>query len=149
MWKDNLIALREKSGIGYPQIAVGVNVSESTVKRVFSRKKEDNKRGHSIDLIISIIHFLGGKVSEIFEDTGAIIFDQNISALQESIVALTAERDALIAQKDLLKAENAILIEKVSVLTSEIDLLKLKLAHKDELIALHNYYNNLRSLKES
>ena len=92
-WKENLIALKEKRGVSSAQIANGVAVSESTVKRVFSRKHEDNKRGHSIDLIISIIHFLGGTVSEVFEDTGAMLFDHSIASLHDSVVTLTAERE--------------------------------------------------------
>ena len=53
MWKDNIIDLKEKSNKTTKDIAQGVQVSESTIKRVFSSKKEDNKRGHSLDLIIA------------------------------------------------------------------------------------------------
>ena len=136
MWKENIIALKEKRGFSSAQIANGVGVSESTVKRVFSRKCEDNKRGHSIDLIISIIHFLGGKVSEVFEDTGAMIFDQNISVLQESIVTLTNERDSAIA-------ENMGLKEQITALTNE--LLKTQLTHKDEIISLYKVLYRLQN----
>ena len=127
-WKENLIALREKTGASYAQIAHGVDTSESTVKRIFSLKNEDNKRGHSIDLIISIIHFLGGTVSCIFEDTGAMVFGQNIVELQESLVVMTEERDSLTEANIALKTE-------VTALTNEI--LRIQLAHKDEIIELY------------
>lgn len=36
--------------------------------------------------------------------------------------------------------------DKVATLTAEIDLLRLKLEHKEELLALHNYYNKRGTL---
>lgn len=56
--------------------------------------------------------------------------------LQENVDVVTAERDLIIA-------ENAILKDKVSTLTAENDMLKMQLKHKEEIIALHNYYNKL------
>lgn len=44
-------------------------------------------------------------------------------------------------------AENAILKEKVTALTSENEMLKMQIMHKDEIIALHNYYNKLKPNK--
>jgi DNA-binding XRE family transcriptional regulator len=137
MWKDNLIELKEQSGKTTKDIADGVKVSESTIKRVFSRKKEDNKRGHSLDLIISIIHYLGGSFSKIFEDTGAIVSNAPIAALQEQVESLTAARDALRAECDLLTAENAINKTEIQTLTAKIDILTMQLNHKDEMIALY------------
>ena len=138
-WKENLIALKEKKGFSYTQIAHGVDASESTVKRVFSLKREDNKRGHSIDLVISIILFLGGTASEIFEDTGAMVFGQNVVALQESLVTMTAERDEAIKDNISLKTQ-------VTALTNEI--LNMKLAHKDEIIELYKLLYHSKTNKE-
>ena len=59
---EKLIELRDASGYTNKQIAQGVQSSESTVKRVFSKKIEDHKRGHSMDLIVSIVRFLGGSL---------------------------------------------------------------------------------------
>ena len=136
MWKENIIALKEKVGKSYKQIADGVSASESTVKRVFSRKIEDNKRGHSMDLIIAIIHFLGGTVSEVFEDTGVMIYDQNLVALQESVINITAERDSAVA-------ENLGLKEQLAALNNE--LLRTQLTHKDEIIALYKLLYRLQN----
>ena len=127
-WKENLIALREKSGLSYSQIAHGVDRSESTVKRVFSKKQEDCKGGHTIEVIIDIIHFMGGKVIDIFEDTGAKIFDNNVNELQEKIIELEKERDSAIADNNALKTE-------VTALTNEI--MRIKIDHKDEIIELY------------
>ena len=40
----------------------------------------------------------------------------------------------------LLQAENSILKDKNGTLTAENDLLRMTLEHKEEIIALHNYY---------
>lgn len=137
MWKDNIIALKEKSNKTTKDIAQGVQVSESTIKRVFSRKKEDNKRGHSLDLIIAIIHFLGGKVSEIFEDTGAIVSSTPAFAFQEQMDALIAEKETIKAERDLALAEISILKEESKNLIAKVDLLTMQLSYKDEVIALY------------
>jgi hypothetical protein len=40
----------------------------------------------------------------------------------------------------LISVENDMLKAKVAALTTEIELLKKELEHKNELLALHNYY---------
>ena len=132
MWLDNLKALKKKSGMSSKQIADGTFMPERTVVRIFNGETSNP----SITTLIPIINYLGGSFDEIFADTKAIVGDQNLVTLQENIDVVSAERDLIIA-------ENAILKEKVTALTSENELLKLKLIHKDELLALHNYYNKL------
>ena len=44
---------------------------------------------------------------------------------------------------DILAVELSLLKDKYTTLSAEVNLLNLKLAHKDEIIALHNYYNKL------
>ena len=53
-------------------------------------------------------------------------------------------RNVITAERDLVTAENAILKDKVVTLTAENDMLKMELKRKDEIIALHNYYNKLK-----
>ena len=48
--------------------------------------------------------------------------------------------DVVEAERDLITAENAILKSKVDALTAEVELLKREIQHKDEIIAIHNYY---------
>ena len=136
MWLENLIELKKKAGMSSKQIAEGTFMPERTVSRIF-HKETDNP---SITTLIPIINFLGGSFDEIFADTKAIVGDKTLTVLQANVEAVTAERDLAIA-------ENAILRDKVSALTAEIDLLKLQLMHKEELLALHNYYNKLKPTK--
>lgn len=131
---EKLIELRDIKGFTNKQIAIGVQSSESTVKRVFSKKIEDHKRGHSMDLIVSIVRLLGGSLDELFEYTGVIVAGRNFVEMQEKISALTAERDQILEENLGLKAE-------VSALKNE--LLHTQIANKDEIIALYKIIHGM------
>ena len=49
-----------------------------------------------------------------------------------------AERIRIIAENESLKATNAGLVDRIRVL-------EMQLSHKEEIIALHNYYNKIKS----
>lgn len=51
----------------------------------------------------------------------------------------------VIELRDMIAAENAVLKEKIAALTAENNLLSMQLKHKEEIIAIHNYYNKLKS----
>ena len=72
-------------------------------------------------------------------DTKMVVGEQNLAELNENVAVVTAERD-------LISAENAILKDKVAALAAENDMLKMEIKHKDEIIALHNYYNKLKPI---
>ena len=55
------------------------------------------------------------------------------------------ELERIIAENALLSAEVATLNTSNCALSSENDMLRLKLEHKEELLALHNYYNKIRA----
>jgi DNA-binding XRE family transcriptional regulator len=133
---EKLIELRDASGYTNKQIAQGVQSSESTVKRVFSKKIEDHKRGHSMDLIVSIVRFLGGSLDEIFEYTGVIVGGRNFVEMQEKIAALTSERDKLTEENIGLQAE-------VAALKNE--LLHTQIANKDEIISLYKIIHEMKN----
>ena len=132
MWIDKLIELKKKSGYSSKQIAEGTFLPERTVSRIFA--KETN--GPSITTLIPIINFLGGSLDELFADTDAVIGNKKFADLQ-------AKCDLVTAEKDLLTTENAILKDQINTLNAKIELLELKLMHKEELIAVHNYYTKL------
>lgn len=134
MWIDKLIELKKKSGYSSKQIAEGTFMPERTVSRIFA--KETN--GPSITTLIPIINFLGGSLDELFADTDAVIGNKKFADLQVKCDLVTAE-------KDLLSTENAILKDQINSLNAKIELLELKLMHKEELLAVHNYYTKLGS----
>ena len=129
MWLDNLKELKKSKGMTSKQLADATKIPESTIKRIFA--------GDTTDPYISTIHriviALGGSLDHILADTNAVLATETIVEMKENVDATSAERDLLAVENDMLKAKNA-------ALTTEIELIRKELAHKEELLALHNYY---------
>lgn len=137
MWLENLKELKKKTGMTSKQIAEETKLPERTVVRIFSGDTDNPY----VDTIHRIVSVLGGSLDSIFADTKTVVGNTSLATLQ-------TELDKITAENGLLTAENNVLKEKVSVLTSENDLLRMKLEHKEEIIALHNYYIKLNKQSE-
>jgi transcriptional regulator with XRE-family HTH domain len=133
MWLDNLKELKKAKGMSAKQIAEKTNLPERTVNRIFSGDTDNPY----VDTLHRIVSVLGGSLDDILADTKVVVGEKNLVTLQENVEVATAERD-------LIAAENTILKDKVAALTAEIEMLKMQLNHKEELLALHNYYNKLK-----
>ncbi len=133
MWLDNLKELKKNKGMSVKQIAEATNLPERTVNRIFSGDTDNPY----VDTLHRIVTILGGCLDDILADTKVVLGTQNLATLQANVDTVTAERDFIIA-------ENAILKDKITSLTAENELLKMQLLHKEEIIALHNYYNKLK-----
>lgn len=133
MWLDNLKELKKVKGMSIKQIAEATNLPERTVNRIFSGDTDNPY----VDTLHRIVTVLGSSLDDILADTKVVLGSQSLATLQASI-------DTAIAERDLLLAENTILKDKVSTLTAENEMLKMQLMHKEEIIALHNYYNKLK-----
>lgn len=131
MWIDNLIDMRARKGNPpYKLISEKCKVPERTVTRIFSRDTDNPY----IDTVIRIIKYgLEGSVEEVFADTKQVVGD-------DALVKSQGEVEIVAATNDLLSVENDALKKKVEALSTELELLKRESAHKDEIIALHNYY---------
>lgn len=129
MWLDNLKELRKQTKMSYKQIADMTNMPERTVIRIFSGDTDNPY----MDTIHRIVTALGGKLDDVFADTKVVV-------ATETIVEIKENADAIAAQNDLVAIENDMLKKKVDALSTEVELLKKELAHKEELLALHNYY---------
>jgi transcriptional regulator with XRE-family HTH domain len=129
MWLDNLKELKKQTGMSTKQIAEKTNLPERTVTRIFAGET-DHPYADTLDLIVKA---LGYDLGDIFADTKAIIATDTLVEIKENADIVEAERDLVATENDMLRA-------KVSALTTELELLKKELAHKEELLALHNYY---------
>lgn len=134
MWLEKLKELKKERGMSTKQISDMTNLPERTVMRILS----GDTNNPYVDTLHRIVTVLGGSLDDILADTKVVVGDENLVTLQESVDVVTAERD-------VITAENSILKDKVAALTAENDMLKLQLKHKDEIIALHNYYNKLKT----
>lgn len=134
MWLENLKELKKKTGMSAKQIAEKTRLPERTVNRIFAGES-DHPYADTLDLIVKA---LGYDLGDIFADTGVIVATTELVEIKESVDVVEAERDLTLAENEMLKAKNA-------ALTTEIELLKKELQHKDELLALHNYYKSVIS----
>ena len=133
MWLENLKELKKKTGMSSKQIAEMTHLPERTVSRIFAGES-DHPYADTLDRIVKA---LGYDLGDIFADTEVIVASPRLVEIKECVDVVEAERD-------LTTAENAILKAKVDALQAEVDMLKLEVKHKDEIIALHNYYNKLK-----
>ena len=129
MWLDNLKELKKKTGMTTKQIAEKTNLPERTIGRILSGET-DHPYVDTLDLIVKA---LGYTLNDIFADTKVIVATDELVEIKENV-------DVVEAQRDLTLVENEMLKTKVNALTTELELLKKELAHKEEIIALHNYY---------
>lgn len=134
MWLTNLKELKNEKGMTVKQIAEQAHLPERTVARIFSGDTDNPY----MDTLHRIVTVLGGSLDDIFAEGTFVIGSKNLKTLQE-------ELDILKAEKDAISAENAVLKEMNAALTAENELLLVQNKHKDEIIALHNYYNKLKS----
>ena len=133
MWLDNLKELKKSKGMTIAQLSDATKIPESTIKRIFS--------GDTTDPYVTTIHriviALGGSLDHILADTNAVLST-------ESLVEVKENADVIEAERDLIIAENAILKSEVAALTAKVAMLEKDIQHKDEHLALHNYYNKLK-----
>lgn len=134
MWLDNLKELRKKTGMSAKQIAEQTNLPERTVCRIFSGDTDNPY----VDTLRRIVAVLGGSLDDLFAESKIVVGSQDLLSLQSEVDRLTAENG-------LITAENVILKDKVITLNAEIDILRMKLEHKEEIINLHNYYKSVIS----
>ena len=137
MWLDNLKELKKQTGKSVKQIADMTNLPERTVNRIFSGDTDNPY----VDTLHRIVTVLGGSLDDILADTKVVVATESIVELKENVDVIAAQHDLLAVENDMLKTKNA-------ALTTELELLKKELAHKEELLAVHNFYRtHLEQLK--
>ena len=133
MWLENLKELKKKTGMSSKQIAEKTRLPERTVSRIFSGET-DHPYADTLDLIVKA---LGYDLGDIFADTGVVVATESLLEVKEIVEVTEAEKEAVRIENEMLKAKNA-------ALTKEIEIMKKELLHKEELLALHNFYNKLK-----
>lgn len=136
MWLDNLKELKKNKGMTAKQIADATKIPESTIKRIFA--------GDTIDPYVSTIHrivtVLGGSLDNILADTNAVLAPEKVIEVKETVEVVEAERDLVLAELEMLRA-------KTTAQEAEIQLLKERLHHKDELLAVYNYFTKIKPIE--
>ena len=108
-------------------------MSERTVTRIFSGETY----APGIDKLRDIVYAMGGSLDDVLDES-----DFHLpTPLAE---ALKTENTTLQNAVNDLTDENVRLKDEIATLKVELDRLHLILDHKEEIIALHNYYNKLK-----
>ena len=114
------------------------HLPERTVDRILSGETAAPR----IDTIIEIGAALGLTPQEIFADTNFVVATESLAeakeAAEEAAVAVEAEKDLAVAEMEMLRA-------KAAAQETEIALLKAKLQHKEELLAVYNYFTKIKT----
>ena len=129
MWLENLKELKKKTGMSTKQIADRTNLPERTINRIFAGES-DHPYADTLDLIVKA---LGYDLGDIFADTKVIVATDDLVGIKENVDIVEAEHDRVLIENEMLKTKN-------TALTMEVELLKKELQHKEELLAVHNYY---------
>lgn len=141
MWLDIIKSLKKEKGLSVKDLSEMTNLPERSIARIFS----GDTSNPYMTTLIPIVNALGVSLDYVFSDSKVVVANENVAELQENVAELQESVEVAESEKDLLLAENKILQDKVSTLEKEIDLLKTKLMHKEELLAVHNYYTKLKS----
>jgi transcriptional regulator with XRE-family HTH domain len=133
MWLDNLKDLKKSTGMSSKQIAEKTGLPERTVARIFSGDTDSPY----VDTLHRIVTILGGSLDDILADTKAVVTTESIVELKENVEVVEAERDLILKELDMLRA-------KTAAQEAEIALLRERLQHKEELLAVYNYFTKIR-----
>ena len=133
MWLENLKELKKAKGMTTKQIADVTKIPESTIKRIFSGETDDPY----VSTIHRIVTALGGSLDHILADTNAVLSTESLAEVKETAEIVEAERKLVLAELEMLRA-------KTSAQETEILLLKEQIKHKDEILALINYFAKIK-----
>lgn len=109
-----------------------MHLSEETISRFLTGKTTDP----GIETFVDLAGTVGLKPYEAFMDATLAAEFRTFLELKSRSEESEAERIRIVADNENLKATNAGLIDRIRVL-------EMQLAHKDEIIELHNNYSKL------
>ena len=132
MWLANLKELKERTRMSTRQIAEKTNLPERTIRRIFTGETEHPY----VDTLDLIAKAMGYELGDLFSDTKVVVATDDLVEIKGTVSIVEAQRDLVLAENAILKSENATLTNKIALLEKDIQ-------HKDELLALHNYYTKL------
>lgn len=138
MWREKIIEAKKSKNITTKMMSEKVRLPEQTITRILSGKTETPR----IDSVLDLGASVGLSPAELFSESTSVLGDKSLITLQEELDRTKAALTALQSEFALLSEENTNLKVNNVTLAAEIDILRLKLEHKEEIIRLHNRYNS-------
>lgn len=136
MWRDKIIDAKKERNITTKMMSEKVRLPEQTITRILSGKTATPR----IDTVLDLGAAVGLSPWELFSETTSVLGDKSLAALQDELDHVKAALYDLQSEFASLSKENTGLKLKNVTLQAENNLLKTKLEHKEEIIALHNFY---------
>lgn len=120
-----------------------LHTPEETISRVLTVKTNAPR----IDTILDIGETVGLLPYELFMDSTLAAEFRAFLELKSKSEETETERIRIVAENETLKTTNISLSREIEQLKMELDHKKEIIAHKDEIIELHNYYNKRKDLE--
>ena len=129
MWLERIKEAKEAQGITTKDMANRMCLPKETITRILNGKTKNPY----ITTVLEMGEAVGLSPLELFLETGLVLGSANLKTLQEELDDTKAQLELVRISCDVKETENAALL-------AEINLLKKELQHKEELLAVHNYY---------
>lgn len=139
MLLENLRYYKEASRMTYEQIAEESKTPLSTIKNIFSGKSEP-----LASTLYRISQAFKVPLENLLADANVVLSSTSIIAVQETLAEVQENAEVVEAEKDLALRELEALRAKNDAQEKEIALLKERLQHKEELLAVYNYFTKTR-----
>ena len=138
MWLERILQEKERLHISTKTMSerTSGHLPEQTITRILSGKTATPR----IDTVIELGASVGLSPQELFADTNVVVATETLAEVKEVAEVVEAERDLVLAELEILRA-------KTAAQETEIMLLKERLQHKEELLAVHNYYLKLKNVE--
>ena len=139
MWLERILQEKEKLQISTKTMSerTSGHLPEKTITRILSRKTTTPR----IDTVIELGASVGLSPQELFADTNVVVATETLAEGKEAAEVIEAEKDLALVELEMLRA-------KTAAQEAEILLLKERLQHKEELLAVHNYYIKLKTTEQ-
>lgn len=139
MWLERILQEKEKLQISTKTMSerTSGHLPEKTITRILSRKTTTPR----IDTVIELGASVGLSPQELFADTNVVVATETLAEVKEAAEVIEAEKDLALVELEMLRA-------KTAAQEAEILLLKERLQHKEELLAVHNYYIKLKTTEQ-
>ena len=129
MWLERIKQAKAARGITTKEMADHMRLPKETITRILNGKTKNPY----ITTVLQMGEAVGLSEWEIFTETGTVIGSASLKELQDELDDTKAQLELVRIACDVKETENAALL-------AEISLLKMELQHKEELLAVHNYY---------
>lgn len=159
MWNERIIEAKKAQGITPKMMSERTHghLPERTIIRILNGETPNPR----IDTIIELGAAVGLTPQELFADTNVIVATETLAEVKENLaevketLAETEENLAEViesaevveAEKKLAVAEIDALRARVTAQETEIAVLKEKVRHQEELLAVYNYFTKIKPVE--